>query len=203
VGPDFDFSASPLLTTLADGRDVLIATQKSGMGWALDPDDEGRTLWSHRWGAGSPVGGVYGASSDGERAYFHVAGQAAQNPGGVHAIDIASGESAWTAPPGAPLCGEGGGCSTAMTAALTSIPGVVFGGSADGGIRAWDARTGELLWTFDTNGTFDTVNGIQGSGGSMDGPGPVVAGGMLYVTAGNGGIVGTPGNLLLAFEVAE
>ena len=32
---------------------------------------------------------------------------------------------------------------------------------------------------------------------------PVVAGGMLYVTAGNGGIVGTPGNILLAFEVVE
>jgi polyvinyl alcohol dehydrogenase (cytochrome) len=90
-----------------------------------------------------------------------------------------------------------------MTAALTSIPGVVFGGSADGGIRAWDTSTGDLVWTFDTNGTFDTVNGIQGGGGSMDGPGPVVAGGMLYVTAGNGGIVGTPGNLLLAFEIVK
>jgi hypothetical protein len=29
----------------------------------------------------------------------------------------------------------------------------------------------------------------------------VVAGGMLYVTAGNAGFVGTPGNVLLAFGV--
>ena len=203
VGPDFDFSASPLLATTADGHDVLIATQKSGMGWALDPDNGGQTLWSYRWGPGSPVGGVYGASSDGELAYFHVAGQPAQNPGGIHAVEVATGDVAWIAAPEAPLCGVGAGCSAAQTAALTTIPGVVFGGSADGGIRAHDVETGEVLWTFDTNVDFDTVNGIAASGGSMDGPGPVVAGGMLYVTAGNGGIVGTPGNVLLAFGVAD
>lgn len=203
VGPDYDFSASPLLTTLDDGRDVVVSTQKSGMGWALDPDSDGATLWSHRWGPGSPVGGVYGATSDGERAYFHVAGQPAQDPGGIHAVDLATGEVAWIAQPEPPLCGQGNSCSPAQTAALTTIPGVVFGGSADGGIRAHAAETGELLWTFDTNGEFDTVNGVSANGGSMDGPGPVVANGMLYVTAGNGGIVGTPGNLLLAFEVVD
>jgi len=35
----------------------------------------------------------------------------------------------------------------------------------------------------------------------MDGPGVVVAGGMLYVSSGNGGLVGRPGNVLLAFGV--
>ena len=203
VGPDFDFSASPLLTTLPDGRDVLIATQKAGLGWALDPDDEGRTLWSYRWGAGSPVGGVYGATADGRLAYFAVADNFGQNPGGVHAVDIASGERVWFAPPAPALCGQGQGCSVAQSAALTSIPGVVFAGSADGGIRAHDADTGEVLWTFDTNQTFETVNGVMADGGSMDGPGPVIAGGLLYVTSGNGGIVGSPGNVLLAFGVAE
>jgi polyvinyl alcohol dehydrogenase (cytochrome) len=203
VGPDFDFSASPLLTTLADGRDVLIATQKSGMGWALDPADEGRTLWSYRWGAGSPVGGVYGASADGRQAYFAVADNFGANPGGVHAVDIASGERVWFSPPAPALCGQGQGCSVAQSSALTSIPGVVFAGSADGGVRAYAAESGDVIWTFDTNRTFETVNGVPADGGSMDGPGPVVAGGMLYVTSGNGGIVGTPGNVLLAFGVAE
>jgi len=203
VGPDFDFSASPLLTTLPDGRDVLIATQKAGLGWALDPDDEGKTLWSYRWGAGSPVGGVYGATADGRLAYFAVADNFGAAPGGVHAVDIASGERVWFAAPAAPLCGQGQGCSVSQSAALTSIPGVVFAGSADGGIRAHDAATGEIVWTFDTNRSFETVNGIAATGGSMDGPGAVVAGGMLYVTAGNGGIVGRAGNVLLAFEVAE
>jgi outer membrane protein assembly factor BamB len=203
VGPDFDFSASPLLTTLTDGRDVLIATQKSGMGWALDPADEGRPLWSYRWGAGSPVGGVYGASADGRQAYFAVADNFGANPGGVHAVDIASGERVWFSPPAPALCGQGQGCSVAQSAALTSIPGVVFAGSADGGVRAYDAESGDVIWTFDTNRAFETVNGVPADGGSMDGPGPVVAGGMLYVTSGNGGIVGTPGNVLLAFGVAQ
>jgi polyvinyl alcohol dehydrogenase (cytochrome) len=203
VGPDFDFSASPLLTTLANGRDVIIATQKAGLGWALDPADGGKTLWSYRWGAGSPVGGVYGATADGRLAYFAVADNFGANPGGVHAVDIASGERVWFAAPAAPLCGQGQGCSVAQSAALTSIPGIVFGGSADGGVRAYHAETGEVLWTFDTNQAFDTINGVPADGGSMDGPGPVVAGGMLYVTAGNGGIVGSPGNVLLAFAVGE
>ncbi len=203
VGPDFEFSASPLLTTLPDGRDVLIATQKAGLGWALDPADEGKTLWSYRWGAGSPVGGVYGATADGRLAYFAVADNFGANPGGVHAVDIASGERVWFAAPAVALCGQGQGCSVSQSSALTSIPGVVFAGSADGGIRAHDAATGEILWSFDTNRSFDTVNGIAATGGSMDGPGAVVAGGMLYVTAGNGGIVGRPGNVLLAFGIAE
>ena len=33
----------------------------------------------------------------------------------------------------------------------------------------------------------------------MDLGGPVVVGGMLYATSGNGGLVGLPGNVLLAF----
>jgi polyvinyl alcohol dehydrogenase (cytochrome) len=101
------------------------------------------------------------------------------------------------------LCGQGAGCSAAQSAALTSIPGVVFAGSADGGVRGYDASTGEVLWTFATAQSFDTVNGVAATGGSIDGPGPVVAEGMLYVTAGNGGIVGVPGNVLLAFAVGE
>jgi hypothetical protein len=37
--------------------------------------------------------------------------------------------------------------------------------------------------------------------GHFLGPGPVVAGGMVYILSGNGRFVGSPGNVLLAFEV--
>lgn len=203
VGPDFDFSASPALTTRPDGKDVLVVTQKSGVGYALDPDDYGRLLWQYRWGQGSPVGGVWGATTDGERAYFAVADQFTPSPGGLHGVDIATGERVWYVQPHEPLCNAGPGCSSAQSAALTSIPGVVFSGSADGGVRAYAAETGDVIWTYDTNRPFDTVNGVEATGGSIDGPGPIVAGGMLYVTAGNAGFVGTSGNVLLAFAVVE
>ena len=199
VGPDFDFSASPALVTKPDGKDVLVATQKSGVGYALDPDKKGKILWQYRWGKGSPVGGVWGAATDGQRAYFDVADQLTPAPGGVHAVDLATGQRVWYAPPEPPVCRAGPGCSAAQSAALTAIPGVVFAGSADGAVRAYASDTGKILWTFDTNRDFATVNNVKANGGSIDGPGPVVADGMLYVTAGNLGFVGTPGNVLLAF----
>ena len=79
------------------------------------------------------------------------------------------------------------------------IPGVVFSESADGGVRAYSARDGSAIWLFDTNKEFQTVNGVQAKGGSMDAAGHVVSGGMLYVTSGVGGLVGRPGNVVLAF----
>jgi polyvinyl alcohol dehydrogenase (cytochrome) len=201
VGPDFDFSASPVLVTLANGRDALVVTQKSGVAYLLDPERRGRKIWEYRWGRGSPVGGVWGATTDGSKAYFAVADQLTPSPGGLHAVDLATGQRAWFTPPQKPVCAPGQGCSPAQSAALTSIPGVVFSGGADGALRAYSSDDGKVLWTFDTNRDFTTVNGVKADGGSIDGPGPVVAGGMVYVTAGNGGIVGSPGNVLLAFAL--
>jgi polyvinyl alcohol dehydrogenase (cytochrome) len=199
VGPDFDFSASPVLATTAAGKDLLVLTQKAGLGYALDPERRGKGLWQYRWGKGSPVGGVWGASSDGARAYFAVADQLTPAPGGLHAVDLVTGERVWYAPPQPPVCKPGPGCSSAQSAAVTTIPGVVFSGSADGAMRAYDSASGKVIWTFDTNRDFTAVNGVAAHGGSIDGPGPIVAGGMLYVTAGNAGFVGSPGNVLLAF----
>jgi polyvinyl alcohol dehydrogenase (cytochrome) len=199
VGPDFDFSASPALITLANGRDALIVTQKSGVGYLLDPARRGREIWEYRWGRGSPVGGVWGVAVDGANAYFAVADQLTPEPGGLHAVNLTTGQRVWYTPPPAPACTAGPGCSPAQSAALTAIPGVVFSGSADGAVRAYASADGRVLWTFDTNRDFATVNGVEADGGAIDGPGPVVAGDMVYVTAGNGGFVGTPGNVLLAF----
>jgi polyvinyl alcohol dehydrogenase (cytochrome) len=69
----------------------------------------------------------------------------------------------------------------------------------DGHLRAHAAEDGRLLWDFDTARTFETVNHVPAHGGSIDGPGAIVSGGMVFVTSGyprNGGL---PGNVLLAF----
>ncbi len=64
-------------------------------------------------------------------------------------------------------------------------------------------KDGAIIWQFDTNRTFDTVNGVKANGGAMDGPGAVVANGMLYINSGYVSIIGRPGNVLLAFGVDD
>jgi len=43
------------------------------------------------------------------------------------------------------------------------------------------------------------VNGVAAKGGSLDGAGPVIVGGMIYVNSGYPRNGGMPGNVLLAF----
>ncbi len=198
LGPDFDFSAPPALTTLR-GRDVLLLPQKSGIAWALDPQRHGAIVWQYRFGQGSGLGGQWGTAVDGERAYFGVADLLTQKPGGMHALHVGDGRLLWKMPPQPTLCGTANGCSAGQGGALTAIPGAVLNGGMDGGLRAYSSKDGSILWMFDTNREFETVNGVKARGGGMDGSGPVVVGGMLYANSGSGGLIGQPGNVLLAF----
>jgi polyvinyl alcohol dehydrogenase (cytochrome) len=124
-------------------------------------------------------------------------------PGGLHAVKLASGERVWYAePPPLAKCGKPSrGCNAAMLAAITVIPGVVFAGSNDGAIRGYSTKDGSMVWEFDTNRDFTTVNGVPAKGASINGAGPTVVGGMLYINSGYGALGGRPGNVLLAFGV--
>jgi polyvinyl alcohol dehydrogenase (cytochrome) len=95
------------------------------------------------------------------------------------------------------------GCSPAQSAALTVIPGVVFSGSNDGHLRAFSSDDGHLVWDFDTVREYETVNGVPAKGGSLDGAGPIVVGGRIYVNSGYPRFGGMPGNVLLVFSVGE
>ena len=79
------------------------------------------------------------------------------------------------------------------------IPGAVLVGGLDGWLRAYASDDGRLLWAFDTGQTFSTVNGVAARGGAIDGPGPTVAGGMVFVSSGYALFGQMPGNVLLAF----
>jgi polyvinyl alcohol dehydrogenase (cytochrome) len=92
-------------------------------------------------------------------------------------------------------------CSAAQSQAVSVIPGVLFSGSEDGHLRAYSAGDGAVIWDVDTARSFATVNGVPGAGGSLDGGGPVIANGMLFVNSGYGRILGRAGNVLLAFSV--
>jgi polyvinyl alcohol dehydrogenase (cytochrome) len=119
--------------------------------------------------------------------------------GGLTAIRIADGSKLWYAA-GHPCDPPKPGCSPAQPAAVTAIPGAVFSGSVDGHMRAYAAEDGRILWDFDTARNFETVNGVQGHGGSIDGPGAVVLKGTVYVNSGYSRQSGMPGDLLLAFQ---
>jgi polyvinyl alcohol dehydrogenase (cytochrome) len=201
-GPDHDFGNSPILTTFA-GRDLIVIGQKSGVGYAMDPDKKGEIVWQYRAGEGGALGGIeWGSAVDGENAYFPVSDITRPKPGGMHAVSLKTGQRVWYTPPPPPACGAPGrGCNAAQSAAITVIPGVVFSGSNDGALRAYATKDGAILWTFDTNREFPTVNGVPARGASMQGPGPAIAGGMLYVCSGYGAFGGRPGNVLLAFGV--
>ena len=103
LGPDFDFGNSPILQTLPSGRDIIVIGQKSGVGWALDPDNEGDVLWSHRVGQGTIDGGkLFGSAADEQLAYFpnNDSRLGADAAGGLAAVRLETGERVWfTRPP--------------------------------------------------------------------------------------------------------
>jgi polyvinyl alcohol dehydrogenase (cytochrome) len=202
VGPDFDFGNSPILRTLPTGRRVIVIGQKSGVAYGLDPDKQGAVLWRYRAGKGSELGGIeWGSAADDRLMFVPVSDVLHPEAGGLHAVSLASGERVWYAAPPAPACRDTLGCSRAQSAAISAMPGVVFSGAIDGYLRAYDAADGKVLWEYDTARDFDTVNGLRASGGSIDGPGPTIAGGMVFTASGYGRWRGRPGNVLLAFAV--
>jgi polyvinyl alcohol dehydrogenase (cytochrome) len=232
-GADLDFGSSPILVDLQGGRRALIAGQKSGVVYALDPDQQGELLWQTRIGEGGPAGGIlWGPAADGRSVYVALSGIRDAFPapalssgqplqaqafyefgrlwdrvrrrliyddgGGMFALSLTSGERIWYSPP---QCDGLGRCRPAQPAAVTHIPGVVFSGAIDGYLRAYSTDDGRVIWAADTAQAFSAVNGGQAQGGTIDGPGPVVAGGVLYVNSGYTVVRGAAGNALLAYSV--
>jgi len=200
-GDDYDFGAPPILASFPGGGDVLLLAQKSGIVFAVDPAHRGKLLWKTRIGHGGPLGGVeWGGTADHRRAYFPLSDYDFDNPlvgGGLFALDLRTGKQSWHVAPPKPACAGQFGCSQAQMAPPTSIPGAVFSGSLDGHLRAYDTRNGEVLWDFDCVQEFKTTNGVRGQGGSLNGAGPAIVSGMLYVNTGYTNAMA--GNVLLAF----
>lgn len=213
VAPDFDFAASPMLIERSDGQRLLVAGQKSGVVHALDPDRNGAIVWQTRVGLGGSMGGVqWGSATDGDKLYVAISDvrripvqhswATEADPeigGGMAALDLDDGSLRWFTPP--KPCGDRPRCSPAQPGAVTVIDGIAFAGSMTGFLRAYSTADGSILWEFDSIRSYETVNGVAASGGALDGAGPTIANGMLYLNSGypNGG--GMPGNVLIAFSV--
>jgi polyvinyl alcohol dehydrogenase (cytochrome) len=228
-GPDFDFGQPPLLVSRTDGQRMLVVGQKSGLVYALDPDHGGCELWRRRVGTGGVLGGInWGSASDGINAYVAVSDRldlvqrdAKLNPeaGGIASIHLIDGRLLWRTrvsgcdvhegslqrlhPPEPGQAPPDFGCSPAQSAPVTVIPGVVFSGSEDGHLRAYDSASGRVVWDFDTARDFETVDFVDAHGGSIDGGGPAVAGGFVLTTSGYSKWGEMRGNVLLAFSIAD
>jgi len=200
------FFSSAILRTLASGKQVILAAQRSGIVYGLDPDHDGDVLWQTKVSEGDAAGGVeWGPAADHRSVYVALSGLTAEPEnasGSLTALDMKSGVKRWHTPVPTPACSWGQECPHAQAQAVTVIPGVAFSGSMDGHLRAYSTIDGKILWDYETATDFATVNGIKGSGGSLDQGGATIVNGVLYINSGYGQSIGQPGNVLLAFSVA-
>lgn len=186
-GPDYDFASSPNLITFEDHRGrrhtLLGAGQKSGIYYALDPDN-GAELWHTQVGPGSSLGGMeWGSATDGKRIYVSIAN--------LYGIPTANGGAgSWSAldpQTGAILWQVGDPNAAIAIGPLTAADGVVFVSSMAGSptaptMLALNAETGQTVWTY--------------ASGSSVNAGAAVADGVVYWGSGYAhlGIPGFTGN---------
>ena len=208
-GPDLDIGASTVLWSGGD-RDYLLVGQKSGDVYALDPDKGGAVVWHNKVGRGGFLGGVHWGMSVNEDSLFvpiadtTITGRftGPVSPG-IHALDPTSGEVLWYTP-SAPDC-EGKSpipvCDQGMSAAITSTDQLVFAGSLDGNLNVYDSLSGEVLWSFDTFGDFESVSGDTALGGSIESDGPVLYKGHVLINSGYQFGARMPGNALMVFSL--
>ncbi len=212
-GPDLDFGASVVLAKTSKGDDMLLAGQKSGVVHALNPDD-GELVWRTRVSPGSALGGVHwGMAVNGSMLIVPindpVPGPGVERMPGVYALDIDTGEVLWSHA-AVPQCDSGFSkgapwpdCPYTFSAAASAANDLAFVGSLSGVAYAFAAKTGQVVWEFNTAAEFESVNGIPAQGGSIDGPGIQVAGDMLFVGSGYSLFGEKPGNALLAFRLRQ
>jgi polyvinyl alcohol dehydrogenase (cytochrome) len=209
INKDWDFGAGIMLARKPDGTELVVAGQKSGVVWALNPDT-GKVVWNTKVGGGGAMGGIHwGMAYDGQRVFaannMSTGPTADEVSPGLYALDINSGRIEWKYLHQPDCSGARQqeirtcGSSYGMSAATLLVDGAVVQGANDGFLKVFDAINGAPLFGFDTARSFDTVNGIKGHGGAIDNASVVAANGMLFVQSGYG-LMGVPGNLLLAFK---
>jgi polyvinyl alcohol dehydrogenase (cytochrome) len=166
--------------------------QKSGIYWALNPDN-GNIVWSTPVGPGSSLGGIeWGTASDGRRIYVAIGNRnhlpytlvpSGQQTtwGSWSALDVATGNILWqTADPTV---------GTIDTGSVSVANGVMYAGSYSGQMYALDSTSGKILWNFASGGTV------------IDGPS--IVDGALYWGSGYRNIPpGIGNNKVYAFTLA-
>lgn len=204
IGQDFDFGAPPILVHLANGNDAVIAGEKSGMVFSINPDT-GAMNWSTRVGQGAPLGGIHwGLATDSHNVYAAVSdvtvnkisgvGGTGGTGGpdgmtevtgatpGVYALDLQTGKLVWQFRTSHAY--QGSNYDSIFSAAVSITNDVVFAGTLDGVMFGLRSSDGKLMWSYNTAHSFTDVNGTTGNGGTIDSVGAVPAGTDLLINSG-------------------
>lgn len=157
TGPDYDIGSTANLWSTGAGKDLIGIGIKSGAYVALERDT-GTMAWMQQVGPGGIFGGIISASAYANGIVYVACNDAAGGQTLVKALDAATGDVIWD---DALTQQTYGGVSYAN--------GVVFVGTMAMELVAFDAMTGDRLWT-------EMLPDVASS--------PVVAQGMLFVPWG-------------------
>ena len=212
---DVDFGASTILTKQPNGNDILVAGQKSGTVWALNPDN-GTVVWRTDIGTGGPNGGIHwGIATDDTHVYAPISYPGRSNPSqtvpadlkpGLYAVNLKDGTIDWKfeVKPDCtperkkfvPRCDALFGLSGAPTV----IGDYVVTGGLDGRVYVVERKTGKLAAQWDTAQTYKTINGVEGNGASVDNASIIAVNGLLLMNSGYGLFGQGAGNVMIAYK---
>ena len=207
-GPDMDYSASSITIDLGD-RDILIAGQKSGYVYGIDPDT-GKILWSNPISGGGTQGGIhFGMAAEGKTVYAPINDMQNTHDGkvwlnrkpGMHSLDAETGNIIWSNISDKECKDIDYNCDPGISAAVTAVPGAVIAGHLDGNIKVYDKENGNILWSYNTLRDFESISGSPAYGGSFSGSGPSIRNGYMAINSGYGIYNHMPGNVLLLFSL--
>lgn len=205
---DYDFGGPAVLVDAGD-QELLVAGQKSGDIWALNPDT-GAVVWNQRVGEGTALGGNHwGIATDSERAFLTIndpGGMSGNGVPGLYTYFLGTGEPSWFYN-AQPKCDDSRDSRLRRCEALygfsatpLSVDGAVITGALDGRVYIFNSDSGEVLFEYDTVQDFETVNGVEGRGGSIDSHSISAGSGMVFIGSGYGQFSQVAGNVLLAFK---
>lgn len=232
--PVYDYDViTPILAdrgTPDPADDLIIAGDKSGTVYSLDPAD-GSHNWDTKIGAGGLLGGIHWAMAvDNNRVYAGVAdfkvpkavllgstladlldiypSQVDGATPGVYALDLADGSIAWQRQD-IQHSYNGAMYDSIFSAGVTLTNDVLFAGSLDGTLYAFNKNSGADLWQYYTGGATTDIMGRKGNGGAIDSVGAVIAGDEVILNSGYsvfniGGKnqwQGGPGNAIFIFQL--
>lgn len=208
---DYDFGGPAVLVDTGD-QELLIAGQKSGDIWALNPDT-GQLVWNQTVGEGTLLGGNHwGITVDSERAFLTIndpGNMSANSRPGIYSFFVGTGEPSWFHEL-EPSCGDDRddrirGCEAqyGLSTQPLTVDGAVITGALDGRIYIFNSDSGELIFEYDTVRDYETVNGVEARGGSIDSHSISAGSGMVFIGSGYGQFSQVSGNVLLAFKPTD